>query len=82
MQDALQALRFGGQQTSEADGLQGDALHVLGAERPLGDHGLGLTLQSDHGLVDGVDPGAAGSINYSQALLRRNTSKTYVPSTF
>lgn len=78
VQNALQALRFGGEQSPERVGLQGNTLHILGAEWPLGHHSLGLTLQSDYRLVDGVDPGAAGSVHYSQALLCRNTRHAFI----
>lgn len=78
VQNALQALRFSGEQSPERVGLQGNTLHLLGAEWPLGHHSLGLTLQSDYGLVDGVDPGAAGSVHYSQALLCRNTRHAFI----
>lgn len=78
MQNALQAFRFSGEKSPERVGLQGNTLHLLGAEWPLGHHSLGLTLQSDYGLVDGVDPGAAGSIHYSQALLCRYTRHAFI----
>lgn len=78
MQDALQALGFSGEQGSERVRLQGNALHFLGAERPLGNHCLGLTLQSDYRLIDSVDSGAAGSIHYCQALLYIDTTHTII----
>lgn len=78
VQNALQALGFSGEQSPERVGLQGNTLHLLGAEWPLGHHSLGLTLQSDYRLVDGVDPGAAGSVHYSQALLCRNTRHAFI----
>lgn len=75
---------FRGDQSSETVWLQGNTLHFLGAEWPLGDHGLGLTLQSDDGLIDGVESGAAGSIHYSQALLQehRDTFISLLPAPF
>lgn len=78
VQDALQAMGFSGEQSSEGVGLQGNTLHFLGAERPLGDHSLGLTLQSDYRLIDSVYSRTAGSIHYCQALLYRNTIHTII----
>lgn len=73
VQDTLQALGFSGEQSFEGVHLQGHTLHLLGAERPLGNHCLGLTLQSDYRFIDSVNSGTAGSIHYGQALLYRNT---------
>lgn len=64
MQDALQATCFSGKKRSEEAGLKGNTVHFLGAEGPLGDHRLGLTLDSDYRLIDGVDSRTAGSIYY------------------
>ncbi len=76
VQDALQALGFHGEQSSESIRLQGNTLHFLGAERPLGNHCFCLTLQSDYRLINSVNSGTAGSINYGQALLWRKTNRT------
>lgn len=74
VQDALEALGFSGEQSFEGVHLQGHTLHLLGAERTLGNHRLGLTLQSDYRLIDSINSGTAGSIHYGQALLYRNTN--------
>lgn len=72
VQDTLQALCFRGQQSPQSAGLQGEALYLFGAEWPLGNHSLGLALQSDYGLIDRVSSGIAGGENNCQALLQRN----------
>lgn len=78
MQDALQASGFAGKQGPESVGVQGHALDLLGAEGPLGDDGLGLTFQSDDGLIDGVDPRTAGGVHHRQALLHANTRRSFI----
>lgn len=76
VQDTLQALGFSGEQTPERVGLQGHTLYLLGAKRTLGDHRLGLALQSDHRLIDGVDSGTARGIHHRQTFLYRQEHKT------
>ena len=77
VQDVLQALGLDGQQGPQRGGLQRGALHLLGAEGPLGDHRLGLSLQPDHRLVDGVQPGTAGGVDHRQALLYKTHTHTH-----
>lgn len=64
MQNALEALGFHRNQTSENTGLQGDALHLFGAEGPLSDDRFGLTFQPDDGLIDGIEPGTARGVHH------------------
>lgn len=76
VKNTLQPLCFSGEQSLKSAGLQGNTLYVFGAEGPLGNHGLGLTFQSDYRLIDSVDSRTAGGIHYCQTLLCRNTKQT------
>lgn len=54
VQDTLQSLALSGPQALQLVGFQRDALHVLGAEGPLGERGSRLPFQSNDRLVNGV----------------------------
>ena len=69
VEDVLQALWFCRQHGPEDVCLQHRRLNLSRAEGSLRHHGLSLTLQTDHWLIDGIHPGAAGGVHYSQTLL-------------